>query len=120
MFKEDMLPPTENQKKTSSLSFLLNFNESKKVNSSLSSFLDKLEEKREYCLIVSLIHGFNEPELVHAQLVFSHLESLKTPKKTPGGSFFIQFSLLRPKKYKTYHRRTLLTSVEEKVNLFRT
>ena len=47
MFKEDMLPPTENQKKNSSLSFLLNFNESRKVNSSLSSFSDKLEEKRE-------------------------------------------------------------------------
>ena len=47
MFKEDMLPPTENQKKTSSLSSLLNFNESRKVNSSLSSFLTKLEEERE-------------------------------------------------------------------------
>ena len=62
---------------------------------------------------MSLIHGFNDPELVHAQLVFSHLKSLRTPKKTPGGPF-VQFSLLRPKKYKTYHRRTLLTSVEEK------
>ena len=58
--------------------------------------------------------------LVHAHLVFSCLESLKTPKKTLGGSFLVQFSLLRPKKYKTYHRRTLLTSVEEKVNLFHT
>ena len=47
MFKEDMLPPIENQKKNSSLSFLLNFNEFKKVNSSLSSFFDKLKEKRE-------------------------------------------------------------------------
>ena len=46
MFKEDMLPLIENQKKTYSLSFLLNFNESRKVNSSLSSFFDKLEEKR--------------------------------------------------------------------------
>jgi len=119
MFKEDMLPLTENRKKTSSLPSLLNFNESRKVNSDLSSFFNKLEEKREYCLIVSLIHGFNEPELVHAQLVFSHLGSLKTPKKTPGGSFFVQFSLLRPKKYKTNHKRTLLTSEEEKVNLFR-
>ena len=45
MFKEDMLPLTKNRKKTSSLSSLLNFNESRKVNSSLSS--DKLEEKRE-------------------------------------------------------------------------
>ena len=53
-------------------------------------------------------------------LVFSCLESLKTLNKTPRGSFFVQFSLLRPKKYKTYHRRTLLTSIEEKVNLFRT
>ena len=80
----------------------------------------KLEEEIEECLIVSLIHGFNEPELVHAKAVFSHLESLKMPKKTPGGSFFVQFSLLRPKKYKTNHIRTLLTSEEEKVNLFRT
>ena len=71
-------------------------------------------------LIVSLIHGFYELELVHDHLVFSCLESLKTPKKTPGGSFFIQFSFLRPKKCKTYHRRTHLTSVEEKVKLFRT
>ena len=47
MFKDDMLPLTENQKKTSSSPSLLNFNESKKVNSDLSSFVDKLEEKRE-------------------------------------------------------------------------
>ena len=47
MFKKDMLPPNKNQKKTSSLSSLLNFNESRKVNSSLSSFFDKLEEKME-------------------------------------------------------------------------
>ena len=69
---------------------------------------------------MSLIRGFYEPELVHAHLVFSCLESLKTPKKTPRGSFFIQFSLLKSKKYKTYLRRTLLTFEEEKVNLFRT
>ena len=99
------------QEKTSSLPSLLNFNESRKVNSDLSSFFNKLEEKREYCLIVSLIRGY-DPELVHAQSVFSHLESLKTPKKTPGGSFFVQFSLLRPEKYKKYHRRNLLTFVE--------
>ena len=67
---------------------------------------------------MSLIHGFYEPELVHAHLVFSWLENLKTLKKTLEGSFFIQFSLLSPKKYKTYHRRTLLTPVEENVNLF--
>ena len=66
---------------------MLLLNESRKVNSDLSSFFYKLEEKREYCLIVSLIRGFNEPELVHAQLVFSYLESLKTPKKTPRGPF---------------------------------
>ena len=66
MFKDDMLPLTENQEKTSSLPSLLNLNESRKVNSSISSFFNKLEEKREYCLIVSLIHGFNEPKLVHA------------------------------------------------------
>ena len=47
MFKDDMLPLTKNQKKTSSLPSLLNFNESRKVNSDLSSFFDKLEEKRE-------------------------------------------------------------------------
>ena len=47
-------------------------------------------------------------------LVFSCLESLKTLKKTPRGFFFVQFSLLRSKKYKTYHRRTLLTFEEEK------
>ena len=34
---------------------------------------------------MSLIRGFYEPELVHAHLVFSCLESLKTPKKTLGG-----------------------------------
>src|SRR5713226_1243200 len=99
-----MLPLTENQKKNSSLPSLLNFNKSRKVNSDLSSFFNKLEEKREYCLIVSPIRGFNELELVHVQLVFSHLESLKTQKNTRGGSFFVQFSLLRPKKYKTYQR----------------
>ena len=70
-------------------------------------------------MLDTLIHGFNEPELVHAHVVFSCLESLKTPKKIPGGSLFIQFSLLKPKKYKTNHRRTLLTFEEEKVNLFR-
>ena len=47
LFEDDMLPLSETQKKTSSLSFLLDFNESRKVNSSLSSFFDKLEEKRE-------------------------------------------------------------------------
>ena len=45
-------------------------------------------------------------------LVFSCLESLKAPKKTLGGSFFIQFSLLRPEKYKTYHKRNLLALEE--------
>ena len=47
LFKDDMLPLTKNQKKTSSLRSLLNFNESRKVNLDLSSFFDKLEEKRE-------------------------------------------------------------------------
>ena len=47
MFKDDMLPLNKNQKKTSSLPSLLNFNESRKVNSDLSSFFNKLEEKRE-------------------------------------------------------------------------
>ena len=53
-------------------------------------------------------------------LVFSYLESLKNLKKSPGWSFFYQFSRLRLKKYKIYHRRTLLTSKEEKAYLFRT
>ena len=69
---------------------------------------------------MSLIRGFYNPELVNAHLVFSYLERLKMPKKTPVGSFFVQFSLLKLKKYKTYLRRTLLTSEEEKVNIFRT
>ena len=47
MFKDDMLPLTENQEKNSSLPSMLNFNESRKVNSCLSSFFNKLEEKRE-------------------------------------------------------------------------
>ena len=34
------------------------------------------------------------------------------------GCFFVEFSISRPKKYKTYHRIVLLTFVEEKVNLF--
>ena len=68
-------------------------------------------------MLDTLIRGFNEPELVHARLVLSYLEGLKTPKKTPGGSLFFQFSLLSPKKYKKNLKRTLLTSEEEKVNL---
>ena len=71
-------------------------------------------------MIVSLIRGFYDPKLVRAHSMFSYLESLKTSKKTPRGPFFVQFSLLRPEKYKTYHIRTLLTFVEEKVNLFHT
>ena len=71
-------------------------------------------------MLDTLIRGFHEPELVHARLVLSYLESLKMPKKTPPGSFFVQFSLLKPKKYKKYLKRTLLSSEEEKVDLFRT
>ena len=89
MFKDDMLPLIENQEKNSSLPSLLNFNKSRKVNSDLSSFFNKLEEKREYCLIVSLICGFNETELVHAQLVFSHLKSLKKSKEDSRGGPFL-------------------------------
>ena len=51
-------------------------------------------------------------------LVFPCLESLKTPKKTLGGLFFIQFSLLRPKKYKINHIRTLLASEEVRHTFF--
>ena len=35
----------------------------------------------------ALIRGFYEPELVHARRCFHSLESLETPKKTPGGPF---------------------------------
>ena len=72
MFKDDMLPLIENQNKTSSLYFLLNFNESRKFNSSLF-IVDKLEEKREQCLIMLLIHGFYDPELVHDRSCFNIL-----------------------------------------------
>ena len=66
----------------------------------------------------ALIHGFYEPELVHARCYFHSLESLKTPKKTLGGNFFVQFSLLRPEKYKTNHRRTLLAFEEVRHTFF--
>ena len=69
-------------------------------------------------MLDTLIRGFNEPELVHAHAVFSYLESLKMPKKTPGGSFFVQLSLLRPKRYKTNHIRTLLASEEVRCTFF--
>ena len=49
--------------------------------------------------------------------VFIFRES-ENSKEDSKGSFFIQFSLLKLKKYKTYLRRTLLTSEEGKVNLF--
>ena len=86
MFKEDMLPLLKTRE-TSSLPSLLNFNESRKVNSDPSSFFNKLEEMGKECLIVSLICGFNEPELVHAQLVFSHLESKKSKEDSRGVLF---------------------------------
>ena len=79
----------------------------------------KARRKERRMLDKALIRGFYEPKLVHARWCFHSLESLKTPKNTPRGSFFVQFSLLRPKKYKTYQRRTLLTFEEEKVHLFR-
>ena len=66
----------------------------------------------------ALIRGFYEPKLVHARQCFHSVESMKTPKKTPGGCFFVQFSLLRPKKYKTNHRRTLLASEEVRCTFF--
>ena len=66
----------------------------------------------------SLIRGFYEPELVHARWCFHSLESFKTLKKTPRGSFFIQSSLRRPKKYKKNHRRTLLASKEVRRTFF--
>ena len=69
-------------------------------------------------MIVSLIREFYEPELVHAHLVFSCLESLKTTKKNPEGCFFIQFSLLMLKNYKTNHIRTLLASEEVRHTFF--
>ena len=51
-------------------------------------------------------------------LVFSYFESLKTPKKTRGGSFFVQFTLLRLEKYKTYHNKTLLAFEEVRHTFF--
>ena len=59
-------------------------------------------------LNMSPIHGFYDPELVDACWCFHSFESPKTLKKTLGGCFFIQFSFLRPEKYKTIHRRNLL------------
>ena len=44
MFKEEMLPLLKTRE-ISSLPSLLNFNESRKVNSNPSSFFNKLEEK---------------------------------------------------------------------------
>ena len=37
----------------------------------------------------ALIHGFYDPKLVNAQRFFHSFESLKTPKKTLGGFFFV-------------------------------
>ena len=74
------------------------------------------KEKR--MLDKSLTCGFYEPKLVHAQRCFHSLESLKTLKKVLGGEFSIQFSLLRPEKYKTNHRRTLLASEEVRRTFF--
>ena len=50
LFKDDLLPRTYN-KRVYFIPSLLSFSESKKFNSSLSSFLSKLEEMREWCLI---------------------------------------------------------------------
>ena len=69
-------------------------------------------------LDMSLIHGFYYPELVDTRRCFHSFEILKTPKKTLGGCFFIQFSLLRPEKYKTNHKRTLLASKEVRHTFF--
>ena len=66
----------------------------------------------------ALIHGFYEPKLVDSWWCFNSFESLKNPKKTLGGCFFIQFSLLRPEKYKTNHIRTLLASEEVRRTFF--
>ena len=65
-----------------------------------------------------MIRGFYEPEPVHARRCFHSLESLKNPKKTPGGRFFVQISLLRLEKYKTYNRRTLLAFEEVRHTFF--
>ena len=66
----------------------------------------------------ALILIFYEPELVHDRRCFHSLESLKTPKKTLGGCFFIQFSLLKLEKYKTNHIITLLDSEEVRHTFF--
>ena len=88
----------------------------KKTRDHLHFWQARRKERR--ILDKALIRGFYEPELVHARQCFHSLESLKTPKKTPTGCFFIQFSLLRLKKYKTYQRRTLLTSEEKRRTFF--
>ena len=48
----------------------------------------KYQRRDRRMLNKALIHGFYEPELVHARQCFHSLESLKTPKKTPWGCFF--------------------------------
>ena len=78
----------------------------------------KARRKDRRMLDKALIHGFYEPELVHARRCFHSLESPKTPKKTPGGNVFVQFNILRPKKYKTNHIITLLASEEVRSTFF--
>ena len=50
----------------------------------------KARRKDKRMLDKALIRGFYEFELVHARQSFHSLESLKTPKKTPGGFFFVK------------------------------
>ena len=69
-------------------------------------------------LDMTLTRGFYDPELVNAPRCFHSFESLKNSKKTLGGCFFIQFSLMRPKKYKTIHKRTLLSFKEVRHTFF--
>ena len=69
-------------------------------------------------LDMSLICGFYNPKLVDVRWCFHSFESLKTPNKTLGGFFFVQFSLPRPKSHKKIHRRTLLASEELRYTFF--
>ena len=88
----------------------------KQTHDHLHFWQDRRKDRR--MLDKALIHGFYKPEIVHAHWCFHSLESLKNPKKTLGGNFFVQFSLLRPKMYKTNHRRTLLASEEVRHTFF--
>ena len=115
---QDLLPRCK--KHVNELPFPLSYKGLVSPRKQIQDLLHFLQARRRdrRMLDKTLIRGFFEPKLVHARRCFHSLESLKTPKKTPGGAFFVQFSLLRPKKYKTNHRRTLLASKEVRHTFF--